>query len=308
MAVPTDQEGRRLDQFLASQVDLGLSRSQLQRLVKEGRCLVNGEPSRPARMVAAGEQVVLELPDPESPTPAAEDIPLEVVYEDPDLIVINKPRGMVVHPAPGHGTGTLVNALLFHCHDLSGINRVMRPGIVHRLDKDTTGLLVAAKNDRAHLILAQQLKERRVTREYLALVHGSPLVERGIIEADLGRDPRQRQRMAVVESGGRQAITRFRVVERFPAHGLLAVSLDTGRTHQIRVHLAYIGFPVVGDPLYGARRDPLGLTGQALHARLLGFVHPATEEWLEFSVPPPADMARALELAARDSRRISGNP
>lgn len=223
-----------------------------------------------------------------------EEIPLDIVYEDADLVVVNKPRGMVVHPAAGNYRGTLVNALLNHCRDLSGINRALRPGIVHRLDKDTTGLLVVAKNDTAHLDLACQIKERRVKRQYLALVHGHPPQE-GTVDAPIGRHPVHRKKMAVEPRHGRPAVTHFRVLERYPGYALVEARLETGRTHQVRVHMAYIGHPLLGDPVYAPRRPRLGLAGQALHACTLGFRHPRTGEYLEFRAPLPRDFEEVLE-------------
>ncbi len=315
MRVPPEASGRRLDVFLAGEAGLGLSRSRVQSLIERGSVRLEGRPVRAAHRVRAGERIEVALPEPEPAAARPEAIPLGVIHEDTDLLVINKPRGMVVHPAPGHSGGTLVNAVLAHCPDLSAINDVVRPGIVHRLDKDTTGLIVVAKNAEAHRSLTRQLKERTVRREYLALVHGQP-EESGTVEAPIGRHPADRKRMAVVERG-RPAVTRYRVVERFPApagrapgggggrgggYALLSVRLETGRTHQIRVHMAHIGHPVAGDPVYGAgprgkREAPdcfLGLEGQALHAAKLAFIHPRTGEPAEFSAPPPGDFAAAL--------------
>ncbi len=322
--VPQEAAGTRLDQFLAGRPDLALTRSHASKLIREGLVTVDGlAPAKAGIRLRPGQRVAVTLPDPEPLEARPEAIPLDVVYEDADVVVINKHRGMVVHPAPGHGGGTLVNALLAHIPAMAaewdtppernpGVagSGVVRPGIVHRLDRDTTGLLVVAKNAAAHLSLARQLKDRTMRREYLALVHGQPPDE-GVVDAPIGRHPVERKRMAVVE-GGRRAVTRYRVLERFPCEGaaarcavpgaargagysLLAVALETGRTHQIRVHLAHIGHPVAGDPVYGPRRNPLGLAGQALHARRLGFVHPRTGEALEFMAPPPADLAAAID-------------
>ncbi len=305
-----DAAGQRLDVYLAARPELGLTRSHAQRLIREGLVRVDGEAvAKPGHRLRGGECLAVTLPAPEPAQARPEEIPLEVVYEDADIVVVNKPRGMVVHPAPGHARGTLVNALLAHCPDLAGINDVLRPGIVHRLDKDTTGLLVVAKGEAAYHSLARQLKERTMKREYLALVHGQP-PEEGVIAAPIGRHPRHRKRMAVVAEGrGRAATTRFRVVERFPAAGnlavpgvgrgggyaLLAVRLETGRTHQIRVHVAHAGHPVAGDPVYGPRRNPLGLPGQALHAARLTLRHPRTGAEMTFAAPLPPDFAAALE-------------
>jgi 23S rRNA pseudouridine1911/1915/1917 synthase len=226
-----------------------------------------------------------------------EAIPLDIVYEDADVVVINKPRGMVVHPAAGHPSGTVVNALLHHCRDLSGINGVMRPGIVHRIDKDTSGLLMAAKNDFAHLSLAAQLKDHTVIRRYRAIVYGDIPHDRGTIDAPLGRAPHDRKLFTVTDKGGKHAVTHFSVLERFGDYTFVELQLETGRTHQIRVHMKYIGYPLVGDPVYGGRSGrTLGMTGQALHAGTLGFVHPRTGKQLEFSVPLPDDMKQVLHI------------
>jgi 23S rRNA pseudouridine1911/1915/1917 synthase len=300
LQVGAAEGGQRLDVYIAGAADR-ISRSQAQKLLAEGRVTVNGSPARPSYKVNAGDRIAVAIPDPEPLTLAAEDIPLAVIYEDSDIIVIDKPRGMVVHPAAGNYTGTLVNALLRHCTDLSGINGTLRPGIVHRLDKDTTGLLVVAKNDLAHSGLTEQIKRRTVKKLYFALVTGNLRENTGLIDAPIGRSRADRKRMAVVE-GGRRAVTRFRVIERFGRYTLVEAQLETGRTHQIRVHFAYIGHPVIGDPVYGTRRQPFSLVGQALHAHTLGFVHPRTGESLEFSAPLPADLAALLASLREESR------
>lgn len=298
MTVPDDAGGLRLDRFLAERAGLGLSRSRVQQLIRAGRVHVDGRPARASQPVRPGSTIAVELPPPEPVAAEPEAIPLDVVYEDEDLLVVNKPRGMVVHPAPGHRTGTLVNALLHHCRDLTGIGGALRPGIVHRLDRDTTGLLVVAKGEMAYRSLAAQLRRREVERRYLALVHGVPPPE-GTVDAPIGRDPRRRTRMAVVP-GGRPARTHFRVREAFgDAFALLEVRLETGRTHQIRVHLSAIGHPVVGDPVYGPRRRWPGLGGQALHAYRLEFTHPRTGQRMAFEVPPPPDMEALLQRLRR---------
>ncbi|OPY57199.1 MAG: Ribosomal large subunit pseudouridine synthase D [Pelotomaculum sp. PtaU1.Bin035] len=286
--------GKRLDIFLAGAAK-ELSRSFIQKLIAEGMSLVNGEAVRASYKVRPGDLVVLKIPGLEAPAVNPEPTPLDIYYEDSDVIVVNKPRGMVVHPAAGNYSGTLVNALLYHCGDLSGINGVARPGIVHRLDKDTSGLIMAAKNDAAHLSLAGQLKERLVKRRYLALVHGRIGEESGVIEAPIGRDPRDRQKMAVVERNSKHAVTRYRVLSRFSGYTYLRIGLKTGRTHQIRVHMAYIGHPVVGDPRYGPARPHFGLDGQFLHAAVLGFRHPRTGEYLEFEAPVPRVLKDILQ-------------
>jgi len=294
-----EDAGLRLDVFLANEHP-DLTRSRIQRLIREQRARVNGEPARQAYRLRPGDVVALEIPEPEAPSIEPEPIPLDIYYEDRDLIVVNKARGMVVHPAVGNYRGTLVNALLCHCRDLSGINGVLRPGIVHRLDKDTSGLLMVAKNDAAHLALAAQLKARSVTREYIGLAHGRIAKEEGVIEAPIGRHPRKRQHMAVVP-GGRPAVTRYRVTARYAKYTLLRLRLETGRTHQIRVHLAHIGHPLVADLKYGHARAELGLSGQFLHAGLLGFVHPTTGCRLTFEAPLPAELQAVLD--ALESQR-----
>ncbi len=290
-------EDRRLDQFLAERL-AALSRSRIQKLVEAGLVQINRLPCTDKNYrLGAGDLVEVTIPPPEKASVEPEKINLDIIYEDKDLLVVNKPRGMVVHPAPGHFTGTLVNALLNHCGDLSGIGGVMRPGIVHRLDKDTSGLLVVAKNDFAHQILSGQLKTRELNREYLALVSGrvKPLI--GRIEAPVARHPRHRKKMAVM-AGGRKAVTRYRVLKYHGRYSLLQLNLETGRTHQIRVHLAYLGYPVVGDLTYakGTWSDlPAGLTEpHALHARRIKFIHPRTGEALEFYAPLPAEFKKGL--------------
>jgi 23S rRNA pseudouridine1911/1915/1917 synthase len=290
----TDQ-GERLDRFLSRNAP-SLTRSYLKALIAEGRVLVDGKAAGKAGIkLKSGQEVTLDLPPLKKLTVEAEDIPLNVVFEDEDVIVINKPQGMVVHPAKGHYSGTLVNALLFHCRDLSGINGTLRPGIVHRLDKDTSGLMMAAKNDAAHASLASQIKKRQVKREYMALVYGTPAAKSGTIDAPLGRHPSQRKKIAV-RAEARGAVTHFQVIEKFADTSLLHLRLETGRTHQIRVHLAYIGHPVLGDPLYGRRKEKIPLPGQALHACRLAFAHPRTGHFKEFTAEPPASFQQALAV------------
>ncbi|QBS37743.1 RluA family pseudouridine synthase [Thermaerobacter sp. FW80] len=302
--VPASAAGERLDVFLARQESLELTRSAIQRLIRRHRVRVNGRPARPSRRLEPGEEVVVELPPPEPSGVAPEPLPLDVVYEDADVVVLNKPRGWVVHPAPGHSQGTLVNALLARYPEMEGVGGPGRPGIVHRLDRDTTGLLVVARSPLAYRELVRLLKERKVRREYLALVRGWPEVREGTIDAPIGRHPVDRKRMAVRPEGGRAARTHFQVVERAGRYTLLRCWLETGRTHQIRVHLAFIGLPVAGDPVYGGRQaqGELGLEGQALHAARLTFPHPRDGRLLDFTVPPPADFARALERARSGAR------
>ena len=287
--------GQRLDVFIAALFP-ELSRTAVQKLINDGQVRLNGAPAeRGSRKIQAGDQVELEVPAPVEFTLVQEEIPLEIYYEDHDLVVVNKPRGMVVHPAGGHERGTLVNALLAHCQDLSGINGVMRPGIVHRLDKDTSGLLMVAKNDAAHHSLAGQLQNRQVKRRYLALVHGVIRENSGRVEAPIGRDPRDRQKMAVTHQNAKEALTYYQVLERYAGYTWLELRLATGRTHQIRVHLAYIGRPVAGDPRYGPNKPAFGLAGQFLHAHNLGFNHPTTGAYLEFTAPLPPELQTILD-------------
>ncbi|WP_214762075.1 RluA family pseudouridine synthase [Exiguobacterium sp. s146] len=285
------EEKARIDKWMSEQSDW--SRSQIQDWIKAGDLLVNGQIVKPNYKLQAGDEIVVTVPDAVELEVLPENIPLDVVYEDEDVIVVNKARGMVVHPAAGHTSGTLVNALLYHCDDLSGINGVKRPGIVHRIDKDTTGLLMVAKNDVAHESLASQLKDRKIKREYIALVHGEVAHELGTIEAPIGRDTNDRQRMTVTDKNAKEAITHFRLLERYKDFTLVECKLETGRTHQIRVHMRYIGHPLAGDPKYGPRRT-IQLNGQALHAATLGFFHPRTNEWLEFEAKLPADFEAEL--------------
>jgi 23S rRNA pseudouridine1911/1915/1917 synthase len=296
--VSAGQAGERTDKHATDGVaDPSVSRSQVQEWVRTGAVTVNGRAVKPNARVAEGDVIVIEIPEPEPVELIPENIPLSVVYEDSDVVVINKPRGMVVHPALGHPSGTVVNALLYHCQDLSGINGLMRPGIVHRIDKDTSGLLMAAKNDLAHASLAEQLKAHTVNRKYSAIVYDNIPHDRGTIDAPLGRDPQDRKLYTVTDKGSKHAITHFAVLERFDDYTYVELKLETGRTHQIRVHMKYIGHPLVGDPAYGGRAGrTLGMTGQALHAGVLGFVHPRTGEYLEFSAPIPEDMEHALNI------------
>lgn len=290
-----EQSGERIDKFITEGIDdSAVSRTQVQDWIKTGAVLVNGKAVKANYKIAANDQIILYIPEPESAEIEAEDIPLDVIYEDSDLIVVNKPRGMVVHPAPGHTSGTLVNALMHHCKDLSGINGMLRPGIVHRIDKDTTGLLMSAKNDLAHLSLAEQLKEHSVTRKYIALVHGNLPHDHGTIDAPIGRDPKDRKLFTVTDQNSKHAVTHFHVLERLGDYTLVELQLETGRTHQIRVHMKYIGYPLAGDPVYG-RNKTVALDGQALHAAVLGFTHPRSGERLLFETPLPADFGHVLE-------------
>ncbi|OBW58603.1 RluA family pseudouridine synthase [Solibacillus sp. FSL W7-1472] len=284
--------GERIDKAL-SQMEESWSRSQISNWLDEERILVNGAAVKAKYKVKQGDIIEVTIPEVEDLEIIPEDLNLEIVYEDADVLVVNKPRGMVVHPAPGHATGTLVNGLMHHCKDLSGINGVARPGIVHRIDKDTSGLLMVAKNDVAHESLVNQLVEKSVTRKYTALVHGHIAHEKGTIDAPIGRDQKDRQKQAVVDKG-KHAVTHFQVIERFGEFTLVECRLETGRTHQIRVHMNYIGFPLAGDPKYGPRKT-IDFSGQVLHAGVLGFIHPVTKEYLEFESPLPEDFKQLIE-------------
>lgn len=298
-----EKEASRLDLYLTE--ILGISRSQVKKLIEEGEVLLNAKPAKAHTPLKVGDIVKVTLKPPQPSTLKAEAIPLDIVYEDQYLLVVNKPQGMTVHPAAGNWNGTLVNALLNHCQDLSGIGGVFRPGIVHRLDKDTSGLLLVAKNDFTHQSLALQLKERQIKRNYLALAEGHFKNFKGTIDLPLGRHPKNRKKIAVVP-GGKKAVTRYRVVEEFPGFSLVECSLDTGRTHQIRVHLAALGHPLAGDPLYG-RKGLLGLAGQALHAYKISFVHPLKKEVMEFTQPLPEWFENALEKLKEGDKNVLEN-
>lgn len=282
----------RIDKVLSQEL-ADYSRSQIQQWLKEERVKVNGATVKANYKAKAGDQVTIEVPEPTVLELTPEDIPLEIVYEDEDVAVVNKPQGMVVHPSAGHPNGTLVNALLFHMQDLSSINDVIRPGIVHRIDKDTSGLLMIAKNDFAHESLAKQLKEKTSLRKYVALVHGVIPHEKGVIEAPIGRSKTDRKMQAVIEEG-KPAVTHFQVLERFADFTLVELQLETGRTHQIRVHMKYIGYPLAGDPVYGPKKTLPG-NGQFLHAQVLGFEHPRSGEFLTFEAPLPEIFQKTLE-------------
>ena len=283
--------GLRLDKAVADLTEL--SRGLANEQIKNGQILVNGEAKKAKYAVKEGDVISYEVPEPEVVEYVSENIPLEIVYQDEDVAVVNKPQGMVVHPSAGHTSGTLVNALMYHIKDLSGINGVLRPGIVHRIDKDTSGLLMIAKNDQAHLALADELKDKKSLRKYWAIVHGNLPNDRGVIEAPIGRSEKDRKKQAVTAKG-KPALTRFQVLERFGDYTLVELQLETGRTHQIRVHMAYIGHPVAGDEVYGPRKTLKG-HGQFLHARTLGFTHPRTGEVLEFTAEAPAIFLETLE-------------
>lgn len=281
------QSGERIDRFLSGDLE-GLSRSYIQKLLKEGGITVDGKAVKSNYKLNAGDVILVQIPDPEPMDILPEDIPLDILYEDEDILVVNKPKGMVVHPSPGHYSHTLVNAVLFHCGGrLSGINGVLRPGIVHRIDMDTTGSLLICKNDRAHQILADDLKEHNITRRYHAVVHGNLKEDTGTVNAPIGRHPVDRKKMSTKAPNGRHAVTHYRVLERFGNYTYIECELETGRTHQIRVHMASIGHPILGDAVYGPAKCPFKLEGQTLHAKILGIKHPSTGQYIEFDAPLP---------------------
>ena len=293
LTAATEHAGVRLDAFLSA--DGALTRSQAARLIAEGRVRVNGKPAAKSARLSGGETVTVDVPQLRKTALPPQDIPLDVVYEDDDVIVVNKPTGLVVHPAPGHPDGTLVNALLHHCGDsLSGIGGEKRPGIVHRIDRDTSGLIIAAKNDAAHLALSAQLKDHSLSRTYECLVTGNMKQDSGTVDAPIGRSSADRKKMAVVPTG-RRAVTHWEVVARYPGVTHLRCRLETGRTHQIRVHMAHIGHPILGDTVYGAKKPVPGLTGQCLHAAGLRFVHPRTGEPVELHCPLPPEFTAMLQ-------------
>ncbi|MFK4424336.1 MULTISPECIES: RluA family pseudouridine synthase [Bacillus] len=293
VTVAEEQKSERIDKFVA-EINSEWSRSQVQQWIKDAVVTVNGKSVKGNYKVKVNDEITVTIPEPEELDIQPEDMNLEVYYEDADVLVVNKPRGMVVHPAPGHTKGTLVNGLMHHCTDLSGINGVMRPGIVHRIDKDTSGLLMVAKNDVAHESLVNQLVAKTVTRRYKAIVHGVIPHDKGTIDAPIGRDKKERQSMTVDENG-KNAVTHFQVLERFKDFTLVECRLETGRTHQIRVHMKYIGYPLAGDPKYGPKKT-LDMNGQALHAGILGFDHPRTGEYIEFEAPIPEVFEEALNI------------
>lgn len=286
--VPNKDAGKRLDQFL-NEMFPEYSRSFLQKIIKENKVFVNDKNIKAGYKINPNDRIMVQIEPPRELKIEAEDIPLDILYEDRDIIVVNKPKQMVVHPAPGHYSGTLVNALLYHCKDsLSGINGVLRPGIVHRIDQDTTGVLVICKNDNAHRLIAAQLKEHSIKRTYFAIVHGSLKEEKGTVESTIGRHPVDRKKMAMNVKNGKHAITHYRVLDRLNGkYTYIACELETGRTHQIRVHMASLGHPILGDTVYGPKKCPFHLQGQTLHAGVLGIIHPATGEYMEFEAPLP---------------------
>lgn len=290
-AEPEDA-GTRVDVFLSAK--LGASRSNMQKLLDEGRVKRGDKVLKANYKVRAGEVFTVDIPEPEPIEAVPENIPLDIIYEDDDVVVLNKARGMVVHPAPGNYTGTLVNALLYHCSNLSGINSAIRPGIVHRLDKDTSGIMIVAKNDAAHISLSQQIQSKTAVRTYLAVVRGNIKTDSGTIATQIARDKNDRKKMAVVKEGGREAITDYEVLERFGKYTVVRCKLRTGRTHQIRVHMEYLGYPLVGDPKYSPMKTPFAIKGQALHSHTLEFTHPRTGERMKFEAPLPEDMHKII--------------
>lgn len=290
-----EHSGERIDRFLSGNLE-ALSRSYIQKLLKESRILVNNNTVKANYKILKGDQIDIQIPEPEILDIRPENIPLDILYEDDDILIVNKPKGMVVHPSPGHYNHTLVNAVLYHCGDrLSGINGVLRPGIVHRIDMDTTGSLLICKNDHAHQILAEQLKDHSITRKYQAVVYGNLKADSGTVDAPIGRHPIDRKKMSTKSLHGKRAVTHFTVLERFGNYTYIECTLETGRTHQIRVHMASVGHPILGDTVYGPARCPFRLQGQTLHAKTLGFVHPSTGEYMEFDAPLPEYFSALLD-------------
>lgn len=296
VTVECNEAGNRLDGFLSGRFS-DLSRSYLQKLIKSGEVFVNGKAEKASYRVTEGDMIEFQIPEAKEPEIAAEEMDLSIIYEDRDIILINKPKGMVVHPAAGHYSGTLVNGLMAHCRDdLSGINGVMRPGIVHRIDMDTTGVLIVCKNDFAHNHIAEQLKEHSITRKYYAIVHGVIKEDSGTVDAPIGRHPIDRKKMSINEKNGRNAVTHYRVLKRFTNFTYIECQLETGRTHQIRVHMASLHHPLLGDRVYGPAKCPYpSLQGQTLHAGVLGIIHPRTGEYMEFTAPLPEYFQELLE-------------
>lgn len=296
--VTEEQENERIDKCLTELVDF-LSRSRIQKMIRENAVFVDGHPTKASYLLKCGEEISFELSPNEEPDIEPEDLPLDILFEDEDILIVNKPKNMVVHPAAGHYRGTLVNAVMYHCGDsLSGINGVLRPGIVHRIDKDTTGSLIICKNDLAHQSIAQQLKEHSITRIYHAICFGEIAQDEGTIDTLLGRDKNDRKKMAVVSVNGRRAVTHYKVLQRFAGYTYVECRLETGRTHQIRVHMASIGHPLLGDTVYTQRKQPFRLTGQTLHAKVIGFCHPRTGKYMEFDAPMPEYFEKLLRTLA----------
>ncbi len=293
ITVELQNDGDRLDAFLASCTEY--TRTHIKKLITDGEVTVNGDIKKPSFTVSVDDEICFNKPEPKIINIEPRDIPIDILYEDNDVLIVNKPKGMVVHPANGHFDDTLVNAVMFHCRDsLSGINGALRPGIVHRIDRDTTGALVICKNDNSHVFLASQIAEHSVTRRYRGIVSGGSLPESGRIEGAIGRDPKDRKRMAINEKNGKPAVTNYRLLSHSGEYSYVEFELETGRTHQIRVHMASIGHPLLGDEVYGPRKCPFKLQGQTLHAMVLGFVHPTTGEYMEFEAPLPEYFMRLL--------------
>lgn len=292
LTITENEAGQRADVVLASMLEL--TRSNMQKLLDEGRAVKGTKVIKSNYKVKLGDEIIVTLPEPQPLDVQPENIPLDIIYEDEDVVVVNKARGMVVHPAAGNYSGTLVNALLYHCKNLSGINGVIRPGIVHRLDKDTSGIMICAKNDAAHVSLSEQIQSKTAQRTYLAVVRGNIKTDSGVIETQISRDKDDRKKMAVVKEGGRNAITEYEVVERFGKYTIVKCKLKTGRTHQIRVHMEYLGYPLVGDPKYSPMKTPFSINGQALHSLTLAFDHPRTGERMEFEAKLPEDLHKIV--------------
>lgn len=296
MEITPEMEGERIDKCISNYLE-SLSRSYIQKIIKDGKAYVNDAVVKANYKVKVDDKVQFEIPDCEEPDIPPQDIPLDILYEDKDILIVNKPKAMVVHPAPGHYEGTLVNAIMFHCKDeLSGINGVLRPGIVHRIDKDTTGSIIICKNDEAHRKIAQQLKEHSITRKYRAIVYGRIMEEEGTVNAPIGRHPTDRKKMAINEKNGKPAVTHYKVLERFDKYTYIECQLETGRTHQIRVHMTSIGHPLLGDEVYGNAKCPFKLEGQTLHAMTIGFIHPTTGEYVEYEAPLPEYFEHLLQI------------
>lgn len=292
LIISEKEAGMRADVALAQLLDI--TRSNMQKLLEEGRAVKGIKVVKSNYKLKAGDEIIVSLPEPQPLDVQPENIPLDIIYEDEDVVVVNKARGMVVHPAAGNYSGTLVNALLYHCKNLSGINGVIRPGIVHRLDKDTSGIMICAKNDAAHVSLSEQIQSKTAQRTYMAVVRGNIKTDSGVIETQIARDKNDRKKMSVVKDGGRNAVTEYKVLERFGKYTIVKCKLKTGRTHQIRVHMEYLGYPLVGDPKYSPMKTPFGINGQALHSWTLSFVHPRTGEDMFFEAPLPEDMKKIV--------------